>query len=99
MIRNSDRKLAAALVRVGLWKIIQPRDDLFSCARLRPRKGTGWLWNWMRDRQEPDEAHHAPGCPANRWSGVELTLRPCTCGVHHAMRVAARAASRSEPRP
>ena len=93
MIRNADRKIAALMVRIGAWKIIQPRDDLFECARLRANRLTQWLWNWMRDRQEPDDLHHAPCCPANRWSGVELVLRPCNCGAAHAAR---RAALKSE---
>ena len=68
MIRNSDRKLAVAMVRIGAFYIVQPRDELFRCARLRARPWAKWLWNWMRDRQSPDDAHHAPACPANRWS-------------------------------
>lgn len=89
MIRNSDRKIAVAMVRIGAWKIIQPRDDLFNCARLRARWGTHWLWNWMLKRQAPDDLHHAPACPANRWSGVELVIRPCTCGAARRARRAA----------
>lgn len=85
MIRNSDRRIAVALVKMNLWTIIQPRDDLFGCARLRPRLGTHWLFNWMRDRQAPDEAHHAPCCPANRWSDQELVIRRCTCGASRAL--------------
>lgn len=86
MIRNSDRKIAVWMVRLKLWSIVQPRDDLFNCARLTPRYGTRWLWNWMRARQAPDDAHHAPCCPANRWSGQELVVRPCNCGAHAARR-------------
>lgn len=81
MIRNSDRKIAVAMVRIGAWKIIQPRDDLFNCARLRAGRATQWLWNWMLKRQSSDTLHHAPACPANRWSGAELVIRPCTCGA------------------
>jgi hypothetical protein len=93
MIRNEDRKIATWMLRLKLWRIVQPRDDLFGVARIRASYGTKWLWNWMRDRQKPDDVHHAPACPANRWSGVELVVRPCTCGAHAQRRKAQSRAS------
>jgi hypothetical protein len=95
MIRNSDRKIAVTMVRLGLWTLFQPRDDLFGCARLRARWGTRWLWNWMRARQPADDAHHAPMCPANRWSGQELVIQPCLCGAHAQRRAALQSQERT----
>lgn len=79
MIRPMDRKVAVLLVKIGLWRVVEG----MRCARLRPRKGTRWLWNWMRARQAQEDRpyHHAPCCPANRWSGVELVLQQCNCGA------------------
>ncbi len=79
MIRPSDRKLARVLVAIRAFKVVDGRTDLFGCARLRPRKGGRWIWNWMKARQTPDDRKHAPACPANRWSGRELVLQPCRC--------------------
>jgi hypothetical protein len=79
MIRPFDRKIAALLVRIGVWKL----QIQFRCVRLRPRKGSRWLWTWMRARQSKEDRpyHHAPACPANRWSGQELVLQQCNCGA------------------
>lgn len=82
MILNKDRRRAKLLVAIGGFYVIPSSDDLFRCPRLRPRFGWRWLWNRMRERQAPDTAHHAPCCPANRWSGAELVVQPCTCGAH-----------------
>jgi hypothetical protein len=79
MIRDSDRRLARVLLRLGAFRVTQPRDDPLGVPRLRPRWGWCWLWNIMRDRQAPDDRWHAPACPANRWSGIELVVRPCSC--------------------
>lgn len=79
MIRDRDRKLAALLVRIGLWRI----EVSMRCPRLIPSKRTRWLWNWMRARQAGEDRpyHHAPACPGNRWSEMELVLNPCNCGA------------------
>jgi hypothetical protein len=88
VIRNSDRRLAAMLVTLRVWRLVQPRDDLFRCPRVRPRWGTRWLWEWMKRRQKPDSRWHAPCCPANRWSGIELVFFPCTCAFRRAAKKA-----------
>ena len=79
MIRPVDRRLAALLVRLGIWRI----EPHMRCARLRPSKRTRWLWLRMRARQAPEALpfHHAPCCPANRWAEQELVLQPCNCGA------------------
>jgi hypothetical protein len=77
MIRASDRKLAQGLLYVRAFYMTSG----MRCARLRPRRGFRWIWNWMRRRQAPDLRHHAPACPANRWSGMELVFQRCTCGA------------------
>lgn len=79
MILPMHRKLAIWLVRLRIWRMAPPSQDLFSCARLRPRWGTKWLWRRMRAAQAPDDRKHAPCCPANRWSGVELVIQRCEC--------------------
>lgn len=79
MIREPDRKLALFLVRVGVWKIeVQMR-----CPRVVPSKRTRWLWRWMRSRQanEDRQYHHAPCCPANRWTEQALVFQRCNCGA------------------
>lgn len=79
MIRPTDRRIATALVRLGIWKL----EKQMWCVRIRPSRRTRWLWTWMRKRQTPEDLpyHHAPACPANRWSEMELVLQPCTCGA------------------
>ena len=79
MILDKDRKLASALVKVGLWKIVP--DSLWPIAHLRPRWGTGWLHKAMVKRQKRDGLHHAPACRGNEWSGAHLVLQHCTCGA------------------
>ena len=83
MIRPVDRKLALLLVRLRMWSLVVE----MRCVRVRPKRGTRWLWRWMRRRQaqEPYPYHHAPCCPANRWSRQELVLQRCNCGAvkHH----------------
>jgi hypothetical protein len=40
-------------------------------------------WRLMRSRQakEARPYHHAPRCPANRWSEQELVIGRCNCGA------------------
>lgn len=80
MILASDRKIAAVLVRAKVWEVKHSHDDLFRCARLRPRFARG-LWERMRARQTRDGLHHAPMCPGNEWSGAELVIQGCKCGA------------------
>lgn len=79
MIRPGHRRLAYWLVRLRIWRIVLPKDDLFGCARIRPSRRTKWLWERMRAAQAYDDRKHAPCCPANRWAGVELIFQRCTC--------------------
>lgn len=33
-----------------------------------------------------DDMHHAPACPANRWSGMVVPEGPCSCGTERALK-------------
>lgn len=84
MILDRDRPLAAFLVRLRLWRIVQANSRTewtMRCARLRAGWGTQWLWNWMLKRQTHDGLHHAPCCPGNEWLGAELVIQRCNCGA------------------
>ena len=77
MIRQNDRKILYWMWKLGLFQTyVQMR-----CSRLRPRRGVKWIYNWMLRRQSRDGLHHAPACPGNEWSGVELVYRDCNCGA------------------
>jgi hypothetical protein len=80
---NAISNIALLFVKTGLLKTVRPRDDLFRCWRVRPN-GTATakrIFERLRSAQDPDARHHAPCCPANRWSGVELVIQNCTCGA------------------
>lgn len=71
------RLIAYWMVKLRLWKVsVQMR-----CQCVFPRRGTGWLWKWLRSHQVPDHRKHAPCCPANRWSGMAYVIAPCNCGA------------------
>lgn len=87
MIRPQDRKIAALLVSLKLWKV-QP-NSLWRIPEVIPCWGTRWLKELMLERQTRDGFHHAPMCPGNDWSGMYLVLWRCTCGaVKHDVRSA-----------
>ena len=69
MIRDTDRAIARLLVRLGIWRV---EIGMFRTVQIRTRRGTRWLYDWMKRRQTPEDRpyHHAPACPASR----------CRCG-------------------
>ena len=77
MIRQNDRRVLYWMFKLRLFRT----DVQMGCARLHPRRGVRWIYNWMLRRQVSDGLHHAPFCPGNEWSGVELVWRRCNCGA------------------
>ena len=92
MIRPSDRRLAYLLVRLRIFTVIRPFFGRSHVA-IRPRRGSRFIFDWMRRRQSRDGLHHAPMCPGNEWSGQELVWFPCNCGAAAEARAKAEAHS------
>lgn len=79
MILPRDRRLAALLIRLRIWKLTN--YNLFNRPDITPSWGTRWLFERMKKRQTRDGLHHAPGCAGNEWSGAKLVFQACTCGA------------------
>ena len=56
MILKNDRRILYWMWKFGLLRTYVH----MRCARLRPRRGVRWVYNWMLRRQVRDGLHHAP---------------------------------------
>lgn len=63
-------------MREGLWEDIE-HDPSFRKQRLVGQYGLAVLVGLITF----DDLHHAPACPANRWSGKVIPEGPCSCGA------------------
>ena len=77
MILPEDRKTVIEMVDLKIWKIeIQMRTpSVIATPDTRP------LLKAMLERQEIDDLHHAPACPANHYHRCRLVFDKCTCGA------------------
>lgn len=86
MIQDRDRRLLVFLMDKG---VIRAWRDMWGAYHFKGPKAFEPVLDRMKKRQAPDHLHHAPKCPANRWSGAALVFHRCNCG---AARYAAEAA-------
>lgn len=80
MIQHRDRKLLLFLVKK---RVLTPWRDMWGSWHFKGPKAFEPVLDRMRKRQEPDDRHHAPKCPANRWSGAALVFQRCNCGARY----------------
>lgn len=72
-----DRYLIEMLLRLKLWRLGQQMH----LVEVLPCRGTCWLFERMLKRQNVDDLHHAPCCPANHYHRRRLVFQQCSCGA------------------
>ena len=81
MIQSEDRKWLHRFFQLGLTETVTYCHNY----EIRPKPGWRWLigswYKQMLKRQDRDDRHHAPACPANHYHYRRPVLRRCNCGA------------------
>lgn len=77
MITSDDRRTVLELIRLGIWdqEVRMGLLEVTVPENMRP------LFEVILKRQNVDDLHHAPCCPANHYHHRRLVFSRCTCGA------------------
>lgn len=81
MVTNMERMLITRMVTAGK---LTATIGLFRTVEIRATTpGMQQLLARIKARQQVDDWHHAPCCPANHWHRARLVFHGYNCGAEH----------------
>lgn len=82
MISDADRRIVLSMLKLGRWKAFTH----MRLPEIQVDQNSEIYFEKMLARQEVDNLHHAPCCPANHYHKRRLVFSRCICGATREMR-------------